>query len=159
MSMSNDAERLRRERIAATLKGRPKSAETRQRMSEAAKRRSQQHLQRMSDVNAGKRAGQAADGSYIRDGYRVLTGLQGHPLAHRARGFRGRGEVLEHRKVLYDAIGPGPHLCHWGCGKTLEWGGLTGIIVDHLDDNKLNNSAENLVPSCNHCNMYRGKTK
>ena len=157
--MTTDAEQTRRARISATLKGRPKSAETRQRMSDAARRRSQEHLQRMSEANGGKRAGQEADGCYIQDGYRVLTGLQGHPLARRTRGFRGRGEVMEHRKVLYDAIGPGPHLCHWGCGKSLGWGGIGGIIVDHLDDDRLNNSPENLVPSCNHCNMYRAKTR
>lgn len=84
-------------------------------------------------------------------GYRMLTG-QIHPLA------RG-GEVMEHRKVLYDNIGPGPHECHWndrfGCGKTeLSWWGQ-GLVVDHLDENKLNNNLENLVPSCNMCNLHR----
>jgi hypothetical protein len=66
------------------------------------------------------------------------------------------GEVLEHRRVLYDAIGPGPHECHWsgisGCGKVLEWGGTGGIQADHLDGDKLNNDPTNLVPSCLGCN-------
>jgi hypothetical protein len=46
-----------------------------------------------------------------------------------------------------------------GCGKAaLEWGGRGGnsIVVDHLDDDPLNNDPENLVPSCTQCNASRG---
>lgn len=98
--------------------------------------------------------GRPARGSYIMStGYRALTG-QVHPLAR-------SGEVLEHRKVLYDKIGPGPHPCHWikvsGCGNTaLEWGGLRGVIADHLDGDIVNNHPDNLVPSCCGCNSHRG---
>ena len=91
--------------------------------------------------------------------YRVLHGQQGHPLAH-------RGAVREHRKVLYDAVGPGPHECHWnetyGCGRiSLEWGGLQGdsLCVDHLDHDRTNNAPENLVPSCIACNLRRGRER
>lgn len=66
------------------------------------------------------------------------------------------GELSVHRRVLYEKIGKGPHLCHWGCGRILEWGGVTGIVSDHLDGNVLNNNPENLVPSCTSCNMRRG---
>jgi len=64
--------------------------------------------------------------------------------------------------VLYDAIGPGPHECHWnrvtGCGKVaLEWGGGQGIVVDHLNGDTLDNRPENLVPSCKVCNTRRQK--
>lgn len=55
-------------------------------------------------------------GHYIdKDGYRWLTMQQGHPLAG------GSGGLAEHRKVLYEKIGPGEHSCHW-CGKSLGWG-------------------------------------
>ena len=86
---------------------------------------------------------------YLR-GYKYLTGMQDHPLAV------GRsGQVSEHRVVLYGAIGPGPHSCHWGCGKILEWGGHTGIQADHIDGVKTNNDPANLVPACISCNRRR----
>ena len=87
------------------------------------------------------------------DGYRHLTGLFDHPLAR-------RGKVAEHRKVLYDAIGPGPHPCYWrhlsGCGNdSLTWDdGTHGINVDHLDEVRLNNDLDNLVVSCRSCNTH-----
>lgn len=78
-----------------------------------------------------------------------------HPLA------RSSGLVYEHRKVLFDAIGEGPHPCHW-CGRELRWvrgarGGPTGALVpDHLDGDKANNARANLVPACHPCNASRG---
>jgi hypothetical protein len=30
------------------------------------------------------------------------------------------------------------------------------LVVDHLDSNTKNNALENLVPSCNSCNVLRG---
>lgn len=62
----------------------------------------------------------------------------------------------EHRAVLYDAIGPGPHSCHW-CGKTIYWDAAAAerINTDHLDWNRLNNDAANLVPACLDCNTKR----
>jgi hypothetical protein len=77
-----------------------------------------------------------------------------HPLS---RGF-GNG-LFEHRKVLYDAIGPGPHPCHW-CSVMVDW--IVGkcvkgsLVPDHLDGNRVNNALSNLVPSCNRCNASRG---
>lgn len=81
-------------------------------------------------------------------GYVILTGQQGHPLAAK------NGAISEHRKVLYDKIGPGVHACHW-CGKQIEWLSpvrAMQICVDHLDEDKQNNAPENLVPSCFLCN-------
>lgn len=75
-----------------------------------------------------------------------------HPIAGKA------GSVQEHRMVLYDAIGPGPHSCHWGCGKSdLEWDGIRGIHVDHVNGDPSDNCRENLVPSCQSCNKSRAR--
>lgn len=90
---------------------------------------------------------------YVRpDGY-VIVGAR-HPLAD------SRGLVYVHRMVLYDAIGPGPHRCHW-CGVRVQWciglgPGADGALVgDHLDFDPSNNVIENLVASCNPCNAKR----
>lgn len=126
----------------------PLSEETRQKIIEAwtPEKRAQ-----ISADRRGLRYGQEAAGSFVALGYRNLTTQYGHPLANSS------GVVSEHRRALYDKIGPGLHPCHWGCGKVLEWGGILGICVDHLDDDKVNNDPDNLVPSCLVCNMQRGK--
>ncbi len=111
---------------------------------------SEEHKQRITDGIRRKSAG-----SYIHtSGYVVLTGHNGHPLAG------AKGKLYEHRKVLYEALGDGPHPCHWrvlsGCGEcSLEW---SEIHVDHVDDNPTNNSPENLVVSCMACNRSRPRS-
>ena len=82
-------------------------------------------------------------------GYWIVT-RAGHPLAF------AHGGVLEHRAVLYDAIGPGAHSCHW-CRCTVDWGvSFPGaLVVDHLDADRLNNDLANLVASCQPCNSSR----
>jgi hypothetical protein len=75
--------------------------------------------------------------------------LPGHPLA-----YTSGASIWEHRAVLYDKIGPGSHHC-FHCGAVVEWTHgirVGGLVVDHLDNDKRNNSPENLVPSCNRCN-------
>ena len=90
--------------------------------------------------------GTLALGSYVdAHGYRVLTGHQDHPLSCH------NGEVKEHRKVLYDKIGPGQHSCYL-CGREMGW---DQIVVDHLDEDKLNNDSANLEPACRKCNWDR----
>jgi hypothetical protein len=85
-------------------------------------------------------------------GYVVLSNKT-HPLTNPA------GRLYEHRMVLYDAIGKGPHPCHW-CGTSVDW--IKGkcfkgsLVPDHLDGVKSNNAVSNLVPACNHCNTNRG---
>lgn len=75
-----------------------------------------------------------------------------HPVA------RKDGWAMEHRVVLYDAIGPGAHACRW-CGQEVCWttGALTkdSLVVDHLDDDKANNDRSNLAPACTSCNSAR----
>lgn len=89
-------------------------------------------------------------GTTRKDGYRQVS-APGHPLANIY------GHVLEHRKVLYDTIGPGPHPCY-GCGIPVNWeAGITdsALIVDHLDFDRADNAPANLAPSCNPCNVRR----
>lgn len=76
-----------------------------------------------------------------------------HPLA------TGKGSVAEHRLVLYEKIGPGPHPCHW-CQAPVDWlpGERTAagaLTADHVDNDSRNNAPENLVPSCHRCNSIR----
>lgn len=84
-------------------------------------------------------------------GYVVVTGYH-HPLAR-------KGQVLLHRATLYDAIGPGEHPCHW-CARPVDWAvndlrDPRCLTVDHIDHDRLNNAVNNLVPSCNPCNVRR----
>ena len=111
---------------------------------------------KISDSLRGRHRGEISSGRTLtKEGYVMLTGST-HPLSR-------RGSVLEHRKVLYDAIGPGPHECHWnslsGCGKTqLVWSmvdRVNGLHVDHLNNIQDDNRPENLVPSCLGCNWNR----
>lgn len=85
--------------------------------------------------------------------YRLKV-MRGHPLAH-----RGTGRVYVHRAVLYEAIGAVRVPCFW-CGRPLRWTTekpvpADGIIPDHLDGDRHNNSPENLVPACSGCNCRR----
>lgn len=80
----------------------------------------------------------------------------GHPLADE------RGAIGEHRAVLFAKLGPGRHPCHW-CGTIVEWRPVGAALeqgslrADHLDGDRRNNDPANLVPSCNGCNVRRGK--
>lgn len=67
------------------------------------------------------------------------------------------GKVAEHRFVLFNAIGEGPHPCQWGCGRSVDWGGKSGINVDHLNGDPSDNRLGNLVVSCQQCNKARAK--
>lgn len=79
-----------------------------------------------------------------------------HPLATKG------GRVREHRRKLYDKIGPGVHSCTH-CGVDVEWivgrsgGGHGSLVTDHLNGNPFDDSLENLVPACQKCNANRGR--
>jgi hypothetical protein len=77
----------------------------------------------------------------------------GHSLAGKD------GVVALHRLVLYEAIGPGEHPCHW-CSTLVDWSkrypaDQAALVVDHLDWNRANNELANLVASCPPCNSTR----
>lgn len=81
-------------------------------------------------------------------GYAVLY-EPGHPLADKM------GRIYEHRAVLFAKHRYGAEgcpSCYW-CGQILVW---KTLVVDHLNEDKMDNRPENLVPSCNRCNRARG---
>jgi hypothetical protein len=109
-------------------------------------------LRRHGDVGEAGRIRNEQGSGYVNEyGYRVVH-LPSHPLAE----GRAQGKVEHHRVILFDAIGEGPHPCHW-CERPLTWRGLPSqrISVDHLDHDRLNNDLGNLVPSCLDCNTKR----
>lgn len=138
-------------KISEAARGRKQSEETISRRVSAnrGKRRTEEFRNQMSEARKGKfRVTSPAQGSYITaSGYVALTMQYEHPLAV------GNSEVLEHRAVLYSEIGPGSHNCHW-CGIQVSWG--CGLVVDHLNGDRVDNTPENLVPSCDSCNLVRG---
>jgi len=79
----------------------------------------------------------------------ATTDAKGHPVAPPS------GKAYVHRVVLYDALGEGPHPCHW-CGTLVDWRSTEQQLeVDHLDFDRRNNDVANLVPSCRNCNVGR----
>ena len=79
--------------------------------------------------------------------------LPNHSLADKS------GYVQQSRVILYQRIGPGWHSCHW-CGKKVRWTTLYGktkhcLVADHVNDDELDDSPDNLVPSCQSCNGTR----
>jgi hypothetical protein len=95
-------------------------------------------------------------GGMARSPYRYVR-RKDHPLTF---GNTTRW-IPEHRLILWEKIGPGTHPCHW-CGTSVTWlpGGRTAkgcLVTDHVDRNQKNNEPDNLVPSCQGCNIRRGK--
>lgn len=82
------------------------------------------------------------------DGY-IEIKAPAHPLA------MASGNVLEHRKVFFDAHGGGPFRCHV-CGEPTAW---HEMHVDHLNDQVDDNRLENLAPAHPTCNQWRGRPK
>lgn len=84
-------------------------------------------------------------------GYLVRR-VRSHPTASKG------GLVYEHRRVLYDTIGPGTHPCFW-CLSPVSWEAPNGdpnrLVVDHLNSDRADNRPENLVPSCHGDNVSR----
>ena len=70
----------------------------------------------------------------------------GHPLADK------QGHVYEHRLAAFDRLAGSEPSCFW-CGIDLKW---ADAVVDHLNEDKADNTPSNLVCSCNDCNRARG---
>jgi hypothetical protein len=86
-------------------------------------------------------------GSITTNGYRMVY-EPSHPLSNR------KGLLLEHRKVAYAASSGVCPPCFW-CDVPIDW---EDASVDHLNEQKLDNSPANLVVTCTPCNRYRGAT-
>lgn len=136
---TDSEEREQRAQITKSLWERPEY-----RLKQESTREDPEYRRKISQIQLGKGKGR----SHSEVGYIRLHSQFGHPLA------AGNGELLEHRKVLYEKIGPGEHKCYW-CGRKLNWRRFS-LIVDHLDGDVRNNSPENLEPSCITCNTRRG---
>lgn len=63
------------------------------------------------------------------------------------------GVARYHRYVYYEAVGGEPQSCFW-CDQPLEW---ETLVIDHVDEDKLNNEIGNLVASCMTCNIQRSQ--
>lgn len=86
-----------------------------------------------------------SDYKYV-DRYEESYVHKSHPLGGKS------GMAFTHRLILWEAIGPGTHPCHW-CRQPVTW--MVDLHVDHLNGNKLDNDRVNLVPTCRPCNMLR----
>ncbi len=98
-----------------------------------------------------------------------------HSYKTMSSGYRYRVDsrriVYEHREVLFNKIGLGPHLCfychkpiNWAIGNNRSkrtdrtWSGV--LVVEHLNGVKDDNRPENLQPACGPCNLiHRAERK
>lgn len=93
------------------------------------------------------RAGKAKPRLVTPNGY-VRVYAPKHPIAEPG------GYVFEHRKVAYDARDGEISKCERCQIVCVSW---ETCHVDHDDDNRKNNSPENLLVCCNGCNVMRSR--
>lgn len=105
-----------------------------------------ERIRRHGDPSVVKRRQPSGRPSRTKGGY-LLEQNKDHPLAGKS------GQVLIHRRVLWDQIGPGSHPCH-ACGAAVTWGQPrpARLEVDHLDGDRTNNDLSNLAVTCHICN-------
>jgi hypothetical protein len=89
--------------------------------------------------------------------YRTRYLTVGHPLNS------GSNKILAHRLALWEKIGPGPHPCHY-CGVLVDWilsadTRKGALISEHVDRDPANNDQDNLVPSCQRCNILNSRRR
>lgn len=109
----------------------------------------EKHYMRIRRNGTAEYIGGAIPGNLIHSAGCVRQPALGHPRA--LGGYR----AYQHRVVFTDRHGEGPFSCHW-CGVEVCW---DDMHVDHLDDDRQNNLASNLVASCPKCNQKRGRWK
>lgn len=86
-------------------------------------------------------------------GYALIR-VPSHPLAQPTTG-----QVLQHRFVLYNELGPELQECAY-CSTQVTWTPTPGykrLFVDHVDGKRHNNQIENLRPACQSCNIKKAK--
>lgn len=86
------------------------------------------------------------------DGYSYVM-AQRHPL--------GQTKYVDlHRLILWQKLRceslDCEHECEM-CGRSLTWGGILGIVSDHIDGNPSNNHPDNLQVLCTGCNLMKGR--
>ncbi len=64
-----------------------------------------------------------------------------------------RGYVYEHRFVYYEQVSKTISECAL-CRKAIDW---DSVHIDHIDENRKNNSPKNLRALCNACNVWRNR--
>lgn len=72
------------------------------------------------------------------------------PLEHPLRD--SQGQSYAHRVVAHSKHAGVCPPCYW-CGAVLMW---STAVVDHLNERKTDNRADNLVVACSPCNRARG---
>lgn len=83
---------------------------------------------------------------YVTSNGYVTRYMPDHPLANKG------GLVFEHRFVMWPLVGPDCRPCEL-CGKPEAW---RTCHVDHIDEDRQNNAADNLRILCRGCNVKRG---
>lgn len=109
-------------------------------------------VQKWGDPDVVRKGGKKRSGATALNasGYEIVYEPE-HPLAMVS------GQVLVHRKVLWEKLGPGSHPCDI-CGVSLEWthdDQRVRLAVDHIDNDILNNDPANLRATCQPCNVRR----
>lgn len=83
------------------------------------------------------------------NGYCMIKVGTDHVLARKSSCW-----IAEHRVLMWDVHGYGPHFCAH-CGTHVNWlcKAPDRLVIDHVDENKANNSISNLAISCHSCNL------
>lgn len=137
---STHRERMRRTGTYDALTRRPCTVDACVRTTQRYDQLCQVHAHRVKHFGAHDHP--YPNGSLNDKGYRIVSS-SGHILGS-SQG--------EHRLVLFDAIGYGPHQCSY-CKCHINW--RVGLEVDHIDHDRINNDRANLTQSCHKCNSER----
>lgn len=101
-------------------------------------------FRRNGNYNGKYKSPTAKQGNYIR--------VNGKEAKKHYMATDKSGLLYEHRMVAYDVRNGICEPCFW-CGIELDW---KSCVIDHLNEDKHDNSPENLLISCVKCNRARG---